>query len=448
MHISEKRTSPGIVQKWYSWCKILRHFQPDRMRDSALASSLPPSIVVGVTHPQTCLILGPRLRALRAAGFRVTLVCGPGELAERAAAAAGVDSAFIPMQRGIAPFRDLVSLLRLFWLLRRIRPDGVEFSTPKAGLLGTVAAALCGVRRRVYLLRGLRLEGVAGPKRRVLLAFERLACRCAHLVLSNSASLRAEALALGLAPEDKLIVLGSGSSIGVDTDRFCPRPANGHDAVRERLRIPAGAPVIGFVGRLTRDKGLPELIASFETVARAEPEARLLLVGWFDAAEDALPSALRDKIRNHPRIHCTGFVHDAAPFYRAMDLMVLPTWREGLPNAVLEAQATGIPVVTTLSTGSRDSVVPEVTGLLIPPGHPEAIAEAVLRLLRSPDRRRQMGRAAREWVCRHYSHRRVLGLTVDFYRGLLEPDRESGSDGRWEAKSDRTAVDGALGEQI
>jgi glycosyltransferase involved in cell wall biosynthesis len=392
------------------------------MRDPAVAPSPPSSVVVGITHPQTCLILGPRLQALREAGFRVTLVCSPGELFDRTVAAACVDAAPIPMQRSIAPLSDLVSLLRLCFLLRRLRPDVVEFSTPKAGLLGTVAAALCGVRRRVYLLRGLKLESASGVKRRVLLAFERLACRCAHIVLTNSVSLRAEAIALRLAPEGKLQVLGSGSSIGVDIDRFSP----GLTDVRERFAIPAGAQVIGFVGRLTRDKGLPELIESFEAVARAEPEARLLLVGWFDAAEDALATDLRARIENHPRIHCTGFVPDAAPFYRAMDLMVLPTWREGFPNAVLEAQATGIPVVTTISTGSRDSVVPEVTGLLIPPGYPDAITEAVLKLLRSPERRRQMGCAAREWVRQHYSDRHVLGLTVAFYRELVNAGEDAG----------------------
>jgi glycosyltransferase involved in cell wall biosynthesis len=180
------------------------------------------------------------------------------------------------------------------------------------------------------------------------------------------------------------------------------------------------------VGRLTRDKGLPELIESFEAIARARLDVQLLLVGWFDAAEDALDADLRTRIKNHPRIHCTGFVHDAAPFYRAMDLMVLPTWREGFPNAVLEAQATGIPVVTTISTGSRDSVVPEVTGLLIPPGYPQAITEAVLKLLRSPERRRQMGHAAREWVRHHYSDRHVLGLTVAFYREQMNARKNAG----------------------
>jgi glycosyltransferase involved in cell wall biosynthesis len=178
--------------------------------------------------------------------------------------------------------------------------------------------------------------------------------------------------------------------------------------------------VVGFVGRLTRDKGLPELIDAFDAILRAEPAAHLLLVGWFDAADDALGEDLRARIERHPHIHFTGFVEDTAPYYRAMDLMALPTWREGFPNAVLEAAATGIPVVTTECTGSRDSVVPEVTGLLIPPGYPEAICEAVLKLLGDPRRRRCMGLAARAWVLEHYVDERVLGLTVAYYKKMLE----------------------------
>jgi glycosyltransferase involved in cell wall biosynthesis len=104
-----------------------------------------------------------------------------------------------------------------------------------------------------------------------------------------------------------------------------------------------------------------------------------------------------------------------------MDVMVLPSWREGFPNVVLEAAATGIPVITTESTGSRDSVVPEVTGFLIPPGYPDAITEAVLKLLRDPARRLRMGRAAREWVGLHYSDDRVLRLATEFYTSLLKP---------------------------
>lgn len=378
--------------------------------------SLPPTILVGVTHAQTCLVLGPRLRALRNAGFRVLLVSSPGPLLDETAAREGVERIALPMKRGIAPAADLLTFFRLWRLLGQCRPDLVEFSTPKAGLLGTLAAWLRGVPHRVYMLRGLKLEGTSGAKHRILLEAERMAARCAHVVLCNSESLREEALALGIARENKLQVLGEGSSNGVDVVRFSP----GTTGVRDELGIPLTAPVIGFSGRLTRDKGLPELLEAFEAVLDFEPAARLLLVGWFDAAEDALDAALQQRILHHPCIHCTGFVAETAAYYRAMDMLVLPTWREGFPNAVLEAAATGIPVITTASTGARDSVVPEVTGLLIPPGHPYAIYEAVRNLLRDPDRRHRMGQAARAWIVEYYAEEHVVGLIVDYYKRLLD----------------------------
>lgn len=374
-------------------------------------------IVVGVTSPQTCLNLTGRLKCLREQGFRVTLVSSPGELLGHTAAVQGVEAVAIPMTREIAPIADFVSLLRLWQLLRRLKPDLTEFSTPKAGLLGTLAALFAGVPLRIYMLRGLKLEASAGYKRRILWLAEWLASACAHVVLCNSASLRAEALAQGVAPAAKLHLLGLGSSNGVDVDRFSPGP----DKMRERLGISRADPVIGFVGRLTRDKGLPELIEAFDTILQAEPAAHLLLVGWFDASEDALSDALRYRIASHPRIHCTGFVSDTSPYYRAMDMLVLPTWREGFPNAALEAAASGIPVITTLSTGSRDAVVPEVTGLLIPPGYPEAISESVLKMIRNPVLRRRMGEAGRAWVLEHFVDRRVLGLAAAYYRSLLKP---------------------------
>ncbi len=371
---------------------------------------------MGVTHPQTCLVLSARLRTLRDAGFRVILVSSPGDLLWATAARERVEPIAIPMRRGIAPLADLVSLYRLWRLLGFRRPDLVEFSTPKAGLLGTLAAKLSRVPRRVYMLRGLKLETCTGFKRLVLLYTERLASACASVVLCNSQSLRSQALALRIAPARKLQLLGEGSSDGVDVERFSP----GSSQVRARLGIPREAPLIGFAGRLTRDKGVPDLVKAFDSILRAEPSACLLLVGWFDNSEDALGLSLRNRIRSHPHVYSTGFVSDMAPYYRAMDVLVLPTWREGFPNVVLEAAASGIPVVTTFCTGARDSVVPSITGLLIPPGDSDAICEAVLQIVRNPQRSRIMGHAARNWVLQHYPEERVVSITADYYRSLLE----------------------------
>src|ERR1035441_2171835 len=127
-----------------------------------------PTIVVGITHSQTCLVLRGHLRALRQAGFRVFLIPSPGALLDEIAAREGVEHIAIPIKRGIAPVHDFVSFIRIFRVLNQLRPDLTEFSTPKAGLLGNLAAMVCGVPIRIYLLRGLRLETATGFKRVIL----------------------------------------------------------------------------------------------------------------------------------------------------------------------------------------------------------------------------------------------------------------------------------------
>jgi glycosyltransferase involved in cell wall biosynthesis len=376
-----------------------------------------PRLVMGVTSDQTCLVLRGRLRALRLAGFDVTLISSPGENLTRLVMEEGVMACPLPMCRGIAPLEDLVSFVAIYLILLRLRPSITDFSTPKAGLLGNLAAWCLRVPHRVYTLRGLKLEGARGGKKRLLLWSERLAAWCSHVVLCNSESLRAAALALKIAPAQKLHLLGNGSSNGVDCARFSP----GGSQVRLNLGIDQGDLVLGFVGRLTRDKGIPELLVALEEILRAEPRCWLLLVGWFDRAEDALDLHWRTHIVGHPRIHCTGFVMDTAPYYRAMDLLVLPTHREGFPNVALEAAASGLAVITTDSTGARDAVVPGVTGMLIEPGRPEAIARAAIELFGDEERRRCMGEAARRWVLERYTRDRVLGLAVEFYLRLIEP---------------------------
>ncbi|HTM18176.1 MAG TPA: glycosyltransferase family 4 protein [Terracidiphilus sp.] len=375
-----------------------------------------PHILVGVTSAQTCILLPARSRALRDAGFRVSIVSGPGELSAGTKRVSGVMAHVVPMARGIELFADFIAFCRIWQLIRRLRPDIVEFSTPKAGLLGNIAAWIRRVPVRVYFLRGLRLETATGLMRIVLLWSEKIAAACAHVVVANSRSLGNRAHELGISNGNKTMMLGEGSSNGVDAVRFSP----GSSSVRDELAIPAKAQVIGFVGRLTTDKGVPELLEAFVKVLRHRPECCLVLVGWFDAAADALGRGLRERIEGHPQIVCTGYVADAAPYYRAMDLMVLPSWREGFPNVVLEAAASGVPVIATTCTGSCDAVVPEVTGVLVAPGNPDAIAEAALRLLGDDQLRGRMAGAARKWAVEHFDEQHVLAMTVQFYQELLK----------------------------
>jgi glycosyltransferase involved in cell wall biosynthesis len=382
-------------------------------------------MVVGITSDQTCLVLRGRLRVLQNAGFAVVLISSPGRLLTTTVREEGVEAHPIRMKRGITPIADLLALAALWTFLRHERPLITDFSTPKAGLLGNLAAWSLGVPHRVYTLRGLKLESASGWKRSVLLWTERLSAACAHVVLCNSESLWREAIALRLAPESKLHMLGRGSSNGVDTERFHPGGAEEIAILRAQFGIAPGEIVLGFVGRLTRDKGIPELLTAFDAILRVEPNCRLLLVGWFDSSEDALAERWRHRVATHPKITHTGYLTDASPAYRAMDMLVLPTHREGFPNVALEASASGIAVITTESTGARDAVLPEVTGLLIPPAQSEAIVEAALKLILNPALRSQMGAAGREWVSKYYLQAQVLSLATQFYRGLLTPEEIS-----------------------
>lgn len=379
--------------------------------------TLPRSILFGVTSDQTLLVLRERILTLRDAGFAVAVIASPGPHLDRLAAEHPIAIHPIAIRRGIAPLADLVAFLRIFAVLARLRPSIVDFSTPKAALLGLLAARLLRIPARIHTLRGLRLESAPPLQRRLLLAAERLTAACAHTVLCNSPSLLDAAAALAIAPRSKMRILAHGSSNGVDLERFHPdRPASRNPALRAQLSIPADAPVLGFVGRLTRHKGIPELLDAFDHISAELPETWLLLVGWIDRSDDRLDASRIGRIHRHPQIVLTGFVHDVADYYRAMNVFVLPTHREGFSNSALEAAASALPIVTTGATGARDAVHHGHTGLLVPVDDSAALASALLQLLRDPALSQRMGAAARAWAAENFSRQQVTDATLRFFQ--------------------------------
>ena len=377
----------------------------------------PCTILFGVTSDQTLLVLRERILTLRDAGFAVTVIASPGVHLDRLAAEPQVAIHPIPIRRGIAPVADLAAFLRIFAVLARLRPSIVDFSTPKAALLGLLAARLLRIPARIHTLRGLRLESASSLQRRLLLAAERLTAACAHFVLCNSPSLLDAAVALAIAPRSKMHILAHGSSNGVDLERFHPdHSASRNHALRTQLSIPADAPVLGFVGRLTRHKGILELLDAFDRISAELPQTWLLLVGWIDHSEDRLDASLIARIHRHPQIVLTGFVHDVAGYYRAMNVFVLPTHREGFSNSALEAAATALPIVTTRATGARDAVHDGHTGLLVPVEDSAALASALLQLLRDPALSQRMGAAARAWAAENFSRQQVTDATLRFFQ--------------------------------
>jgi glycosyltransferase involved in cell wall biosynthesis len=382
-----------------------------------------PLLILGVTSAASTVFFRSHFAYLERAGFDVMVLSSPGEQLD-ALAREGVATATVAMRREISLAHDFISLFRLWRLLKTVRPSIVEFGTPKAGLLGIAAAWLACVSCRIYTIHGLRLETTKGLKRAVLMCTERLSCLLANRVLCVSESLCKRVVELRIAPKTKTTVLGNGSRTGVDVERFSPTVYASAEvlALRDKLALPLGSSIIGFVGRFVRDKGIHELVEAFRQLHGSHPDVRLLLVGDFEESDPIDPEVRRflETTRNIVR---TGFVADIAPYYGLMDVLVLPTYREGFPQVSLEAQASGVPVVTTTATGAIDSVVDGVTGVLVPVGDSVALAAAIHKLLVDPELRTRMGRAGRERMNRNFLPTVVWDAHVRLYRELMEEER-------------------------
>lgn len=382
---------------------------------------LTPRLLVVVTHPMTArYLLRGQLGYLATKGFVLGLATAPGPDLEFVARTEKIAVYPVPFTRDPNPALDLRALRHLSQVIADFRPNLVNASTPKAGLLGMVAAAWHRVSRRVYQLRGLRWETLTGLRRATVRWADGLACRLAHQVVCVSPSLHQRAREGGVVPEGKGIVLGHGSSNGVDVHRFCPPSEDQRVQARRRLGLDPRARVLGFVGRLARDKGVADLWRAFvQVVLPAVPDAALLLVGSVEE-NDPLPPAVLRELSRHPQVRWVGFLEDPITAYHAMDLLVFPSRREGFPNAPLEAAACAVPTVGYAATGTVDAVVDGVTGRLVPVGAWQALGEAVVACLGQPDLTHRLGQAARQRAVAQFAQEKVWQLWEGFYRQQLQ----------------------------
>lgn len=348
----------------------------------------------------------PQVPALCADGWAVDLVCSPG-LASSGSPGYSVTN--IPMARGVDPNTDRIALRRWVDFLEDVRPDIVMAGNPKAGLLAMLAAKRVHVPIRVLHVKGSPWETVSGARRAAMKMAERRALSASTDVLAVSSSL-AELLVRQGQTVRGPVVLGDGGSVGVDLSRFTPG-----------LRDAGRAMTIGYLGRLSADKGLSQLVEVFELIRGRRPDARLLLAGRLDDRQP-LPPAFLDRLTSDTSITWLGDIDDVPSFFGQVDVMAFPSGREGLPNAVLEAAACGIPTVGWDVTGVRDAVRHGVTGYLCPPYDLEAFAWRTLQILEQP--RGTYCADCLTWAQR-FDQRRVTGLTVAYLNGLLERERTS-----------------------
>jgi glycosyltransferase involved in cell wall biosynthesis len=216
------------------------------------------------------------------------------------------------------------------------------------------------------------------------------------------------------------MVIGKGTSDGIAIERYAStaQAEFGLKQLQRQFHISPDAPVIGYVGRITRDKGIAELFEAFKRLESSYPGLQLLLIGDHDAT-DPIPDALRERIESDPAVLRTGFVENVERFYGVMDVMALPTYREGFSTVLVEAQSASVPVVTTNVTGAVDAIVDGETGLHVPVRDADALTSALDRLLGDAELRRRMGAAGRIWVEKNFRQEDVWQQILAHYRSIL-----------------------------
>jgi glycosyltransferase involved in cell wall biosynthesis len=367
--------------------------------------------------------LKAQIEYLEGRGAAVTVISSDGG-ALREVKAGVVFSRFIPMpiERKMSPLRDLKATWELFLLFRRENFDIVHSTTPKAGLLSSIAARAAGVPVRLHTFTGQAWVEMHGPLRWIARWCDWLIGRLNTRCYADSESQRKFVVSEGVVPPEKLVVIGAGSLAGVDLERFnssrFPKPAR--LATKQAMGIPDHVPVLLFVGRITGDKGIRELIQAFGQLKAAGSPAHLVLVGPFDSDSGAGEGVSRSQVDGVPGIHIVGYTDCPEMYMAAADILCLPSYREGFGTVVIEAAAMGLPTIGSDIYGLRDAVVHGETGILVPARNSAALAYALSALLADNDLRARMGRAAKRRAEFLFDANQVNQKLMDEYGMLLQ----------------------------
>jgi glycosyltransferase involved in cell wall biosynthesis len=362
-----------------------------------------------------------QMRSLREEGYEIVAISSPSSFAP-AIEAAGVRHIGVPITRNITPIADLISLWRLWRVMRRERFAIVHTHTPKAGLLGQLAARLARVPLVVNTVHGFYLYSGMNPvARRIYLLLEKLAATCSDRILSQNAEDIETAVRERVCRREKIKFLGNG----IDLTQFDPDTVSVESVqrLRAQLGLQADAPVVGFVGRLAaKRKGFADFLAAAQEICARVPECQFLVVGESDRGKaDAFEASAAgvDGITKRCVFAGQRDNSELPAFYKLFDVLVLPSIFEGLPRAVMEASAMGVPAVVTDVKGNREAVLDGINGLLVPLGDVRALAAAVVRVLTDRELAAQMGVKGRAMALERFDEQAAFAIVKSEYRRLL-----------------------------
>lgn len=369
------------------------------------------------------ILLKGQHRFMSENGFEVIGISSSGEELQDVEREENIRTIAVEMTRTISPFKDLKSVWQLYKIFKKEKPQIVHTHTPKAGVVGMLAAKLAGVPHRLHTVAGLPLLVVKGKKRKLLDFVEKITYACATKVYPNSFGLYDIILENKYTVKNKLKVIGKGSSNGIDTSHFDPKlfSEEQKQELKNSLGIQPEDFVFVFVGRLVKDKGINELIDAFSQICKFANSqiCKLVLVGTFERELDPLLPETLKEIETNPNIISVGFQKDVRPYFAISDCLVFPSYREGFPNVVLQAGAMGLPSIVSDINGCNEIVENGHNGFIIPVQNQEKLHEKMLFLLQNSEKRTEIANNSRKKIVENYERNYIWNEILKEYNTLL-----------------------------
>ena len=352
-------------------------------------------------------------------GFEVHLLSAKGKEIKSIEAETKIKVKTFPYTREISPFTDIKALWLTYKYFRKLKPQIVHTHTPKAGIVGMLAAKFAGVPVRMHTVAGLPLMEASGIKRFILNSVERLTSWAATNIYPNSIALKAFMLQENLANKNKLKVIGYGSSNGINTSVFDKKLIN-KAKTSTALQIKPQEVVFCFVGRIVKDKGIDELLYAFDKLSKINKQAKLLLVGSQEKQLDPISNKSQYILEQNKQIISVGWQQDVRPFLAVADVFVFPSYREGFPNVVLQASAMQLPCIVSNINGCNEIIKNNVNGIIIPVKDKNILFDKMNMLLEDKIRRENLAKPARQMIIDKYEQKFVWQELLKEYKERLK----------------------------
>lgn len=359
--------------------------------------------------------------------YQLIAISSNAEKMREIAQAEGVQTYAVELTRKITPLKDLIAVYKLYKILKKEQPLFVHTHTPKAGIVGMMAAFFAAVPHRLHTVAGLPLLTTSGVKRRLLTLIEKLTYRFATKVYPNSYALSGIINQLKLTRQNKLKVIANGSSNGIDTDFFNPDrySVNTINDLKRQLAIKPDDFIFVFIGRIVTDKGINELVAAFDRLSQKQDKVKLLLVGSEERDLDPITESSQTIIKNNAAIIAAGYQADVRPYLAISKALVFPSYREGFPNVVMQAGAMKLPAIVTDINGCNEIIEEGINGVIVPPKDTAAVyAKMQVFLAMSEQKRLEMGKASRDKMIQRYKREMVWESLLEEYQRLASDVEE------------------------